>query len=201
MAMAVAAGRRAHEAQARHAAESKRREEAQFLESIMAEYDSDGNRKLDKTEIRSVLTAFNGDNAVDEAVVTTIFKRSDVNGDGFIDVKELRKVVVGWKSFKRHQPEIDFWFSKFDKDKSGTLGRDELKMLLTSINNNVPPTDDEVDWVLSTADQFDGEMSGSLNVTEIQMAVNLWYSHAAEVKKDIEAKGDGDKVKSGCVVM
>ena len=37
---------------------------------------------------------------------------------------------------------------KYDKNGTGKLEKDELKSYLTDVNNGVPPTDKEVDWVV-----------------------------------------------------
>ena len=77
-----------------------------------------------------------------------------------------------WKRYLDSKPEIDEIFDKFDVNKSGKLEADQLKAFLTELNDGIAPSDDEVKWVLESADgAVDGSADDDRRASHAEKAV------------------------------
>ena len=105
--------------------------------------------------------------------------------DQEIGKSELEAAISVWKRYLDSKPEIDEIFDKFDVNKSGKLEADQLKAFLTELNDGIAPSDDEVKWVLESADgAVDGvAKTGGVNRTELTQAISLWYAHEDSLHK------------------
>jgi hypothetical protein len=84
--------------------------------------------------------------------------------------------VAIWRALQSEQDQIDRCFSKFDIDRSGKLSREELRTMLQQLNDALPVTWTEVDWLIESADT-DGD--GSLDRNELRAGVAHWYVHVS----------------------
>ncbi|XP_064596847.1 neo-calmodulin-like [Liolophura sinensis] len=93
-------------------------------------FDRDGDSRISKTELGSVLRAL-GQNPT-EASVREILKETDANKNGFLEFDEYKNLV---KSHVISQEEIQKKllnaFKVFDKDNNGALSVRELTRILT----------------------------------------------------------------------
>lgn len=75
------------------------------LVKVFDSFDVDGNRKLDATELRSLLSLLFGDVPVPTSTVERVARAIDKNGDGYIDIDELQTAWEAW--FGQSTPPVD----------------------------------------------------------------------------------------------
>ena len=61
----------------------------------------------------------------DDSIAKTVFEEYDINGDGCIDIKELKHMCVKI-GFEVHDNELQAMINAFDADGSGTFGFKEF---------------------------------------------------------------------------
>ena len=61
----------------------------------------------------------------DDSIAKTVFEEYDINGDGCIDIKELKHMCVKI-GFEVHDQELQAMINAFDADGSGTFGFKEF---------------------------------------------------------------------------
>jgi len=88
--------------------------------------------------------------------------------------------------------------AKYDTNSSGKLEKDQICQLLTDIDDfspaGTPPTDTEVDFILSVADQ---EGNGCLDADEIEGAIRTWRIYTQHRARMEEAIAKHDKSNTG----
>jgi len=98
---------------------------------------------------------------------------------------------------KRKQEELKIMqmMAQYDKSNDGTLDKTELGDLLQDVNEGVRPSDEEIQWVLQVADRQDGNATGSLSLSEVQVAINTWraYKENKEQIDQVFEKYDTDR--------
>eukprot|EP01051_Picozoa_sp_SAG22_P003613 SAG22_NODE_178_length_16142_cov_13.187995_14_plen_281_part_00 len=92
--------------------------------------------------------------------------------DGKVSKAEVGQAVSLWRYLQHEQAYIDTRFAEFDMDSDAQLQHEELKLFLTALNDDIPVTDKEAEWVMA---QTDKDHSGGLDKTELRAAVALWY--------------------------
>ena len=110
--------------------------------------DADGNGTLNWDELVSLFKELNGSKTVSEDEVDYLFCKFDVSENCGIERNEMDKMLYDWQSYIKSLPEIMPILDKYDVDCSGRLERDELRKLLSDLNDGLPVTDQDVDWVL-----------------------------------------------------
>lgn len=95
-----------------------------FLMKVFQQVDKDHSNAINATELQSCLS--NGTwepfNAETVKLMITIFDRSHKGQLNFEEFKQLWKYIEDWRQC----------FQSFDKDKSGYINKEELKMALTT---------------------------------------------------------------------
>eukprot|EP00287_Rhodomonas_sp_CCMP768_P003823 CAMPEP_0196717410 /NCGR_PEP_ID=MMETSP1091-20130531/778_1 /TAXON_ID=302021 /ORGANISM="Rhodomonas sp., Strain CCMP768" /LENGTH=209 /DNA_ID=CAMNT_0042057725 /DNA_START=13 /DNA_END=645 /DNA_ORIENTATION=+ len=66
---------------------------------------------------------------------------------------------------------------KYDVTHNKALNKDELASLLQDLSKGEKPTEEEVLWVLRTADREDNSINDMINRDEIPAALDLWNSY------------------------
>eukprot|EP00747_Dinoflagellata_sp_TGD_P185602 gnl/TRDRNA2_/TRDRNA2_42224_c0_seq1.p1 gnl/TRDRNA2_/TRDRNA2_42224_c0~~gnl/TRDRNA2_/TRDRNA2_42224_c0_seq1.p1 ORF type:complete len:195 (+),score=41.76 gnl/TRDRNA2_/TRDRNA2_42224_c0_seq1:46-630(+) len=174
------AGTNARVAASRASASEKRqmradeeRQRAEKNRQIIQKYDSNFSGKLEADQLRRLLVDLNDGNDVSDDEVAYMML---INGEAHeaIDQSELHIVLGKWRSYMQVSPEITPLLEKHDTNKSGRLEKDQLKNLLTDLNDGKEATDEETDWVLQQADLLG---NGVITKPELKRAVALWYTH------------------------
>jgi hypothetical protein len=93
-------------------------------------------------------------------------------------------------SYNTAKPTIDQLMTEYDSDKTGTLNRPELAQLLKALNENVMPSDKEIDWVMEHADVIG---NGVITRPELSKAISLWYVHSGSTQ-ELAASAQQNKV-------
>ncbi|KAF4666965.1 putative global transcription activator SNF2L2 [Perkinsus chesapeaki] len=101
----------------------------------------------------------------------------------YIGLKAARRAnasagrVLAHDQHAKEQIRIISIFNKYDTNKSGQLGHDQLTQLLRDYNGNENPSSDEVDFILKVADT---DNTSSIEKDEVLYALKVWntYRHA-----------------------
>jgi hypothetical protein len=148
------------------------------LTELFKRYDTNNSGKLEKDQINAILTDIDFSTPPGtpptEDELEFIIKVGDRSGDGCIERKEFENSLIAWRTYTKQRTQLEELIKKYDKSGTGKLEKDELKSYLTDVNNGVPPSDKEVDWVMSEAD-FMGD--GAIRMQEIMMATQSWYNY------------------------
>ena len=83
-----------------------------------------------------------------------IIKLGDRSGDGCIKRTEWTAIMLDWHKYTKEKDRLQQLMTKYDKNGSGRLEKDELTCFLTGINNGKECTDEQIDWVMREADIF-----------------------------------------------
>ena len=155
------------------------------LKETFKKYDTNRSGKLEREQIAKLLTDRDYSSPVgtppSDYELDFIVKLGDRSGDGCVERRELEIALIAWKTYTRQREKLEELIEKYDKSGTGKLEKEELKMYLTDLNDGNPPTDEEVEWVMSEAD-FMGD--GAIRTQEIMMATQSWYSSHKEKEED-----------------
>lgn len=158
------------------------------MERLFEQYDVSKTGYLSMGEVAKFLQdAAKGSTPTEEEVnfvIRTTHDKSGAEGKG-MTMSEMRTALDVWRSWEQVKPEIQMYFEKYDTNNSGKLELDQLKLLLTDLNDGTPPTDDEAKWVLQTVDgALEGvDATGGVNKTELNGAIALWYTHVEDASE------------------
>eukprot|EP00736_Rhodelphis_marinus_P013527 Rmarinus@m.4303 len=165
-------------------------ERYQKINHIMKRYDHNHTGKLEKDQVQEMLQDLNeGVSPTEEELEFVITTSHCIREDPIpedekecISRDDLSLALAIWKGYKEDKGWIDEIFDRYDTDHSGALEEDQLRKLMTDLNEGHVPTDDEVSFVMKNADAKDGVLNGKVNRTELRSAVMIWY-HVIEGKQ------------------
>lgn len=137
-----------------------------------------------------------GNRPTDEEIlwVLRVADSKNQDRDDMISVDELKDAIDTWVGYHKNAPLIKDVFKRYDTNRSGKLEHDQLKALLTELNDGIHPTEEEIHLIMSKADGQVVEATGGINPTELMFAISTWYTHTEECKR-------GCINKSKCAVM
>ncbi|KAK3271586.1 hypothetical protein CYMTET_20080 [Cymbomonas tetramitiformis] len=167
----------------RKQAADRKKAQQDHITSIFNKYDTDSSGKLSKLQLTKLLTDLNQGNIPTEeelAMVLHVADAADGKLNGMVDRKEFLLAIDAWKSYQDNLELIRTTMQTYDINNSGVLERDQLAQLLKDINDGQAPTEEEIDFILISADLRDGITNGAINSTELMFAINLWFSMLEE---------------------
>eukprot|EP01052_Picozoa_sp_SAG31_P019472 SAG31_NODE_1420_length_8429_cov_32.568547_2_plen_1718_part_00 len=142
-------------------------------EILFERFDSDETGFLEREQLRQLMIEINGGLPVSDFALDFVSKQSTA---GYVDQRvskrQVGEAVSLWRYLQHEQAYIEQRFDQFDSDHDLQLGEDELKAFLTSLNDDIPVTTKEAQWVIT---QTDTDNSGGLDTDELRAAVALWY--------------------------
>ncbi|GMH81430.1 hypothetical protein TrST_g12008 [Triparma strigata] len=143
---------------------------------LMDSFDTDGTGTLDANQLKQILKLWNEGIDPSDEQVAFIISIADKSGQGSVNIDELGCAAGTWMALKDDQPFINETMAKYDTDKSGSLNKDQVKLMMTDLNDGIAPDDETVDLLISVADH---SKTGEINRTEVRKAVQEWYGMAA----------------------
>lgn len=100
---------------------------------------------------------------------------------------QLRKKEAERKA--RLSAQIDSWFTKFDFNEDGKLQREELRALLTWLQPDRPPTEDNLDFLLEKATAIEsfnmripGDKNGAVSWHQARSTVEMYHEYCRDQK-------------------
>ena len=138
----------------------------------MRRYDKDGDHKISRSELAVFMQDLAGGEAPTEEECEYVLKVADASDkviNGFVNRNEIEVAVQIWKNHLSNKQDIEETFAKYDINHDNKLEHDELKALLTDLNDGHPVSDEEVKAVMNEADGSHGavEKTGGINKTEL----------------------------------
>jgi len=114
------------------------------------------------------------------AIVTQAFRYIDKDGDGNLDVEEIRKVL---KKYGEQEASADEIFEAIDRDASGTLNFAEFAAVSLG-----PCEYCELETLWHTFNRFDKDGNGNFDKTEIMMVVREveYVADSAMLENEVE---------------
>jgi Ca2+-binding EF-hand superfamily protein len=91
----------------------------------------------------------------------------------------LETAAKCWLSYTETVAFIDPVFNEFDTDGTGNLSREKLSQVLSRLNDDLEPSADDLDFVMSKADVIG---DGLIHKPEMVQAISIWYSIEDEDK-------------------
>lgn len=169
--------KREHERQLRITAE---------IDSWFERFDTNHDGKLQRDELRELLTWLHPSRPPTDENLDTIIKKASaietfsmhIKGDANADLawRDVRPAVLQYNDYVKDQNYIDTVFARFDVDSSGELDRAELLLLLKSIAPDQVEVDEtDVEYILSC---FDLNSDGLIDRQELLPLLAKW-SHIA----------------------
>lgn len=132
----------------------------------MLDLDIDG--KIDKEDLRRVLTSLNPDNPPTDEILDDMIKTFDKQCSGAIDYIEFVDIL---RKKEAQEEEMLNAFKILDKDNTGTISKSELYNILTNIGENSLPKEN-IDSLLESITIQDE----NVNYEELVRAINAPYS-------------------------
>mmetsp|Transcript_7938 Transcript_7938/g.19321 ORF Transcript_7938/g.19321 Transcript_7938/m.19321 type:complete len:237 (-) Transcript_7938:98-808(-) len=192
----------------------KQLEQRNWLDDMMKKYDTSNTGNLLINEVAAMLQETSGgEKPTDEEVAFVIRSTHREAKDRRADLtrSEIPTALDTWHEYERQKPKIAAVFDSFDTNKTGKLEADQLKKLLTELNEGIEAPDEEVKWVMDAVDgALDGvDATGGVNRTELCGAISLWYTHIEDLEAQKEDSNKDETTgaappppgKSGCCVV
>jgi len=177
------------------AVRKKKREEKIAADNAMVnewfqKYDSSKSGSFAREEMKKLLSAIKQKLTKDAQVAVTdknldrVMKKY-ANDAGEVPRDAALKAVQRYKALLEAEHEVRDLFEHADKDHSGKLPPDQLKLFLETIgrlkmNKNVAVTKEDTDFIL---EQCDVSRDGSIDLNEAEAAMALWLQTLPEKKE------------------
>ncbi|CAK0901092.1 unnamed protein product [Prorocentrum cordatum] len=148
------------------------------LNRLIAKFDHDRNRKLEKDQLIELLTAIDSSTpegtTPSEEEVNFVIRSADKSNDGCISADELEDAMCVWMTYMDHREDWDELLKKHGKNDAGTLTREECKQYLKDLNGGRDVEEYELDMVM-----IEAEVNGSGVITKMKLrsATAVWYGH------------------------
>ncbi|MEO1190499.1 MAG: EF-hand domain-containing protein [Pseudomonadota bacterium] len=129
-----------------------------------------------------------GAQAQDAGQIDAAFSQLDANGDGAVDLPEMRMMAGGDSAA---DPRLTLMIVMLDADGSGTLSRQEFGVMMTSGQGQI--TEEQSRRLF---DYFDSDGSGDINRSEARASMQQMGSGMSEADMDAameaaDSNGDG----------
>jgi Ca2+-binding EF-hand superfamily protein len=143
----------------------------QTVDALWFRFDRNDDGVLDKEELSALMREVVG-SSVTESDVDFVLAQADPTGGGLAEREQLKTAITLWRYLHHESDFVSAQFDSVDINSDGVLSLNEVGELLTILNDGMPPTLMEVEWVMKQADE-NGD--GSLDGHEVRAAVALWY--------------------------
>mmetsp|Transcript_13189 Transcript_13189/g.30321 ORF Transcript_13189/g.30321 Transcript_13189/m.30321 type:complete len:205 (-) Transcript_13189:207-821(-) len=91
-------------------------------------------------------------------------------------MEALRRHEKFWEELER-QNKITKIIRKYDVSKQGKLNKEELANMLQDLAGGEKPTEEEVVYVLRTADLIDRKIDDHIGPEELETAIDIWHRY------------------------
>jgi Ca2+-binding EF-hand superfamily protein len=134
-------------------------------------------------ELQAIMLRLSQGQQISGWALRFVMATADVHHEDEMNKQDILRALAMWRALQKRQQIMVSPIAKFDASSTGTLGRDELRLLLTELNEGTLVSAADTTWVMDAAMSTDG----NLDRDELRAAVALWYFHIISSKIDTRA--------------
>jgi Ca2+-binding EF-hand superfamily protein len=159
-----------------------------FVKDVLSRFSSDG-KVLNSSDVSRWLAGLSSDGDINDNELRWILmlgskhSKAENRYRGSMKDLDIEKVALcsdsfevvmeSWITYVKNKPTIEGIFQKFDVDRNGSLSRSEVSSMLAMLNDGVPPSEEDTEWVITSADEIgDGE---GIETPEVLQLISAWY--------------------------
>ena len=101
---------------------------------------------------------------------------ADLQGAEHFEPEDIKNALAMWLCTREVQADLDASLGQYDDSKTGADQRRQVHGILTELNDGIPVTWAETDWVLESSD-IDG--NGTVSRDEMRASIGWWFLHVA----------------------
>ncbi|KAL1824157.1 hypothetical protein ACET3Z_010935 [Daucus carota] len=135
------------------------------VKKVFNKFDTNGDGKIDLTELGSILRALGTNAPHDE--LQRIMSEIDTDGDGVIDLKEFSDFHLGGSDDAANLKDLRDAFDLYDLDKNGLISVSELHAVLKRLGEKCSLKDCK-----KMVSSVDGDGDGNVNFEEFKKMMN-----------------------------
>ena len=122
---------------------------------------------------------------VGQEVVDDLVAAADLQGVDNFEPEDVLNALAMWLCTREVQSHITSALEQYDETLTGSDQRHQVHRILTMLNDGIPTTWAETDWILESSD-VDG--NGTVGMDELRASVGWWFVHV-DRRKVQAAKG------------
>ena len=159
-----------------------------FVKDILKRYSSN-HSVLNSKEVAAWLSSLSPDGVISDDELKWILilgnkaTESDDKHDWSVKALDVEHAVVfpdtfefvmeSWRTYLKHKQTIHGIFHKFHMDRHGSLPRADITKMLTMLNDDETPEEQDVHWALQSVEDIgDGD---KLEKAEVLQLISAWY--------------------------
>ena len=190
---------RAKSCRARARAKKKLVESMDEAEALFKKADVEHNGYIDLKELSKLMTQVNGGVSAKGSEVALVNRRASQDADGaplphahpnrtYVG-EQFRQAISSWRYDGYTSDFITPRIDNASRDNPNSFNVDELVALVTDLNDGVPPTDSELQWLLGNVAAAAGSAHDSAQLdlampaSAVHTAVGAWYPAEGGGKK------------------
>lgn len=120
---------------------------------------------------------------VGQDVIEYLASTADLQGADNFEPEDIHNALAMWLCTRDVQPLIDERMTQYNEMLTGSDQRQQVHTILTKLNDGIPVTWAETDWILESSD-IDG--NGTISRDEMRASVGWWFLHVARRKVQAE---------------
>ena len=101
---------------------------------------------------------------------------ADLQGTETFEPDDVKNALAMWLATRAVQPDIDAALEPYEESNTGPEQRRQVHSILTELNDGIPLTWAETDWILESSD-IDG--NGTISRDEMRASVGWWFLHVS----------------------
>lgn len=157
----------------------RKKQEKAYLRELLLKYDTDFTGNFSPSEMKTILKDIDANFEVTDEVVDMVIERTKImttgqapgRKDDSILLEELLDAIWVFSSYMKQTHKIDALFREYDTDNTGKLEYEEIRQLMTDINDGIAPTNEQIDMIL---EHVGVKNESALGVSDVKPAVAVW---------------------------
>lgn len=190
----VGPGRREHAKKKKAHEEYAHLDADEIQDKVDALFDGTPNGRLDRGGLEKLLEVLGCGQPVEDTEVDWVLAMADKDNDHMVARIDLKEIKVALLQYLNARTAVKAKFKKYAKKGEELLDREEVRALLTDLNDGIKIDDTELDWVLHNTAKFRHDC---LAKPELERAISFWYNHAEAPEQ--HSPSQNQRARGGCV--
>ena len=149
---------------------------------LMEKFDVSKTGDLDAEEVRMLCEAIMNEvtpelGGVTDEDVAEVMCLGGENVKPAVTFDQLPTALSTLLAIKAENKKIYELYEKHDIDSTGSLSKEQLKPMMTELNEGIIPTDEDLDFIIK---RFDVSGDGAIQPSELKGVIAAWYCLAEE---------------------